>query len=282
MKIQPSNFIVFSGLEANHADLDPDYNIFEYSAYKHVDFSVPVIYGQVFIMSSKYMDSGSIFKDAFDGVSSKLILLSFAMYAIMFWIQGWRSPFTSLLNVAGIFLRQEVKIRKVNLNIIFMLLTTTMISTMYNSKIISIMTAKKDVEKIDSLEDLVYKYPNKEIWLAYDYEFLKDSMYYDKLKSRMKVVNLDLTVWGDTVMQVLLDVNKGTHVFVDIDINFSMYYAVYIPDWFACQYPEENIRFSQNVLNLIRGVWVYRKDFALKEYFDKVQVQHIKSLKHKF
>lgn len=159
--------------------------------YRYIDFSYPIELDRVLIISSNRMKtSGKVFEGVFDIPSYIAILVSFSVLAVALWLISRYKRTLSLIERAsqlshllhslrrrtsfvenylytwGMVLRQGMpdrfKMDKLNsvgiLLTIVMLIGGVLISSMYCSIMISILTASDSVDLIDSLEDLATKF----------------------------------------------------------------------------------------------------------------------------
>ena len=143
---------------------------------------------------------------------------------------------------------------------------------MYSCVVMSILTAKAEIQKIDNLGDLVSKFPDKRIVVIkgnFAHDVLKNSPHFNHLLPRIDAIEED-DFYDDEVLWYQ-KVHEGSHVYVDFAYSIKETYESYLTSDFKCQYPLSNLRFSSTTLAHVQVSWIYRKYFALKNFIDIVR-----------
>lgn len=71
-------------------DLDPDTFGVSWGRYQYVDFSTPILFGELHIVAAKAVTKGRIVLGIFDLASSILIGLTFLAFGFLLWL--WSDP----------------------------------------------------------------------------------------------------------------------------------------------------------------------------------------------
>ncbi len=152
------------------ADVDPSPFGVTSARYRFVDFSYPVYHDDVHIFSSRRERAGgNVISGVFDATSYLLLCLSIVLAATFFFVavshrsSPPRGFLSCLLAFYGSALCQPLpnwvlllRARRpaVTTLVAFTVLCNVLVASMYGSVIIAKMTAKVDVLKVDTLEDL--------------------------------------------------------------------------------------------------------------------------------
>ena len=260
-------------LSDNLADIDPNLYGTSGDRFQYVDFSVPVGYEEIKIISAKSMRiNGQIFEGIFDypsygGIVFFLVICGFLLWTFRKKEYSEASLMESGLMTFGLLLKEGIdgckgcSSQKTKNYIAFIAAIAFFLSTMYECIFISIFSARSMGKKIDSLEDLVSNFASdKKVYLVNNYfphDLVKSSAFYDQLLPRIDLIEPESIY--DLALEIYTNVNKGSHVIIEYESTFSAYFNGILPPEFVCAYPKAGLRLSSYPLASVPSAWIYRK-----------------------
>ena len=276
-----------SGLAKNVVDINPNAHGVYAHNFRHVDYSYPIGIGELFVVAAKNSElSNRVLEGVFDRISYGFILISLVLLGFALWLLERRdglktNVFETLFLTFGLLTNEcldsnnpRLVLKSAKYFITFISLTFFFLTSMYNSIIISILTARDSNIKIDSVYDLVTKFKDKRIFLTKDldaHNMFKKSPYYDTLLPRIDFVPLeDLLINTDVLASNYEKVHKGSHVLLEFASNIEFLYGEKLPHQFICKYPHEKLRYSSQLVSWTLFAWMFRKDFSHRNFIDMV------------
>ena len=268
----------------------PNHYFLSHEGFQSVDFSYPTAMAELFIISSRNIGKNNkVLEGVFDNISYALIALSLILLAFVLYLNDstksldtkQASYLENLLVTFGLLINEPLESnnpkllnRRTKYFITFISVMFFLITSMYNSIIISILTAKNDVLTIDTLDDLVTKFPGKRIFLLEEstgHNFLRRSPYLEKLESRIDFVTMgDFFSNVEAMEQQYEKVHSGSHVLIDFAWNVDQKYLEKLSPKFVCRFPLEKLRYSRESLTRMTFAYLLRKGFILNDSIDKV------------